>query len=401
MKPASQTKPRLLMISHCLPEPCGDHHSARAWQLLQLAQGSHEVDLACSVHGSVNLQQWRTAASASHRLSMDTAALPLRLAGSVTGLFNASAATQWQWCHSLSSQIQSWHDQLGRFDQQYDKVICTHPALWQVAQAVNAAQHICDMDAAISSMAMDHTAGMFTQRIMRNQQQLNQAVARECDVMTTSHETMCDTLASQAKCMYHLPRAVDMNWFAQHTGGQSASDINASPLLMLHADERQRSGKAIWAWFARHVWQKVQQAVPNAQWARPILRGHQTFDSLRQASVIVSPLDDPDQGQWAALQSMAVGRPLIASSSAVASLGVRHGEHLLMSHKPADWVELCVESLRNASVRLKLAHAGRAFVQSHCPSVSSHNLFTPARLKSPGVLPTGARTIMPPVAMAA
>lgn len=411
----SISKSKVLLISHCLPEPCGNSHSARAWQLLQLASASHDVDLACAVQGSVNLQQWRTAASTTARLHMDTANIRHRAISSLTSLVNEPAASQKRWLASLTQGVNTWANQYS-----YDAVICTHPALWTLARTVNASKHICDMDSTtvFATPASQHDTGnrafTFSNLSMQtwfdkmercHYETLHQQVASECDVLTTSHLPRRDTLSAVANDVLHLPRAVDLSWFNTASANDMMFDATASPTLMLHANENRRAGKATWEWFAHHVWRKVKQAVPNAQWSKPSVAMGSSLDSIRNASVIVSPLVDPGQGQWAALQSMAMRRPVIASAAAVAELGVRHGEHLLMSCKPADWVELCVESLRSASVRLKLAQAGRAFVESHYshhPMAAAGNLFSATRQTHPAAPDRLAATLSAsPLAMAA
>lgn len=403
MKSTSHSKPRLLMLSHCLPEPCGDGHSARAWQLLKLAQSSHQVDLACMTEAAVNLKQWRTTAAMTHRLSMDAASPHQRLMRHVVGLINQPAAAQWRWLDTLGHNIGSWTSQ-----QSYDAVICTHPALWQLARTVDAPQRLCDMDGgAFSTFDFVHANDIppalpwHAKRILRQHQSMYRSVTDECDVITTSHASLCDQLSANTNQTFHLPRAVDLSWFNADNVDSQQQDHSLTPTLMLHADERQRSGKAKWDWFSRHVWQKVQQAVPNAQWARPISAAGSTLDSLRSASVIVSPQDDPGAGQWAALQSMAMSRMVIAAGPGVSEMGVRHGEHLLMCQKPGDWVELCVESLRSASVRMKLAKAGRAFVESHCPAIPPRNLLSLHRLPNAHALDASHIATDLPLAMAA
>lgn len=409
MMPTSLSKPRLLLISHCLPEPCGDHHSARAWQLLQLARESHEVDLACHITGQVNLRDWRIAASMTRKLNMDTPALTRQLMCQVTSFINPPGAIQKQWQDTLSQSTQTLAD-----EQAYDAVICTHPALWELARNIDARQRVCDINgAAAGSFGILNTPAMtgFTSwslsawqssRSRRHHEVIYHSLTRECDVITASNTSLCDSLSAQTHSVYHLPRAVDLSWFKQES--QDAATGEHSPLLMLHTDERVRSGRAQWEWFGRQVWRKVQQAVPNAQWVKRSVTSQQgsMLDSLRRASVIVSPQLEPESGQWAALQSMAMSRPVIASGHAVADLGVRHGEHLLMSRKPSDWVELCVESLRSATVRLKLAQAGRAFVETHCPLDSNHNLFANCQPKLHTHNTTQASSLThPPLAMAA
>jgi len=122
------------------------------------------------------------------------------------------------------------------------------------------------------------------------------------------------------------------------------------------------------------VWPTVREAVPEAKLARTNAR---TLDALRDASVVVSPEPDPGRARWPVLQAMALERAVIAPQQAVGEMGVRHGEHLLLTRQERDWTEMCVESLRSAKVRSQLSRGARAFVERYCPIVSTgHELLS-------------------------
>lgn len=54
------TRPRLLMLSHCVPSAADrSTDRRRAWQLLEAFNRSHDVLLACLADGAVSLSQWR------------------------------------------------------------------------------------------------------------------------------------------------------------------------------------------------------------------------------------------------------------------------------------------------------------------------------------------------------
>jgi hypothetical protein len=309
-----------------------------------MASSHSDVDLACVTDSPVNLAQWRAAAAHTARLSMDRSSMTHRLMDHVAVAVRSSHPRRGGWVQALQKQITPWLDQQGQGHRgnAYDTVWCTHPSLWDAAARVPAAERICDM--------VDASDAQYLK------------TADECSWMTTSDAPAGVVSRSPRDKTLWLPRAVDLSCFSP------VEAMDHQPRLMLHADGRHRAGRAMWEWFGRHVWRKVKQAVPEARWDRPAWPGRTCADALRSAWVIVSPQQDPDQGQWSALQAMAMSRPVVASRQAVSRLDVCHGEHLFLSQKPADWVEHCVESLRSAQVRLRLANAGRSFVENH------HNL---------------------------
>lgn len=370
MKPL--TKPKLLMISHCLPDPCGQAADARAWQLLRLSGMDHEVDLACIVQDRVNLAQWRLAAAQTSRLAIDTLSLGGRCISRLRQLMHPRMGHGMQLPHAMGPSISAWQESTA-----YDAVLCTHPALWKLARQITAGQTICDLDGAGDPAS-------------------HQAVWDECDLLTISQRDRLPwshLFSSQADRLLHLPHAVDLDCFDPQDA------LEHQPRLMLHVDQRTRMGKAVSHWFARHVWSHVKQAVPAAQWSPLTGQTRAMQQAMREASVIVSPVEDPNLGQWPVLQSMAMCRPVIAAGKAISQMDVRHGEHLFVSNKTQDWVEHCVESLRSATLRMKLARAGRSYVEHHCPIQRSGQVMTQwLSQRSPAAL---AATNPPYLALAA
>ncbi|HYH65434.1 MAG TPA: glycosyltransferase, partial [Urbifossiella sp.] len=65
------------------------------------------------------------------------------------------------------------------------------------------------------------------------------------------------------------------------------------------------------------------------------------------------------------LEALALARPVIASSPALAALGTVPGKHLLLADTRAEWVQWCCSVLANPEWGNDLGAAGRRFVEEH------------------------------------
>lgn len=338
---------RILMISHCLPDPSGDRQASRTWQLLRMAGAAHQVDLACVTPRQMHLNEWRSASTIAQRLVVDRIMPgPFGLNMRLGNIGRAGSARHLRMLsRSLRTMTRPWSS-----EHTYDAVLCTHPLLWDAARDIAAADHLCDFSDA-SDAADASLESLYRQALS------------QCPSITISRVSTMAWKAGLPAHVTHLPHVVDLASY------EDAGADDESPRLALHVDRSAAGGRAMWAWFTRDVWRKVKQAVPETILCNTSREGSRQpgplCQALRQASVIVTPQLQPCDSQWAVLQSMAMARPVIASSQAVSDLGARHGEHLLLSGKPSHWVEHCVESLRSARIRLQLAKAGRAFVEAH------------------------------------
>lgn len=131
----STTRPKLLMLAHRLPQPHGDDAQVRAWNLLNAARTSHDVDLACATPAAVSLAQWMPLHERTHRLAMIRPAWWSRC---VHWFDRASSDEKACSCHvDLQRELQC--------DGEYDTLLCTHRILWNWARTIHTHLRICDV----------------------------------------------------------------------------------------------------------------------------------------------------------------------------------------------------------------------------------------------------------------
>ena len=365
-------RPGLLMVSHCVPDAIGYSDRGRAWQLLSLAARTHRVTLVCLVDGPVSLRQWRLIHDKAHAPAIQARSGLARLVGRAWRLVDEPAGASLQVRRACRNAFRSWS---GRHS--FDTILSTHPGLWPATSALDAGLQICDLHSrqslmhrssaqAQSGRPLPSVRRAWHRRQSRRYDRVERQAAGSYDlVLLGSSDQLCH-YANEPCDKLVLPEALDLAFF--DFGGQIDADGNpgdTSPVIVLHTDQRHRR----WArrWFMNRVWPEVKQAVPDAavMFSGPE-PGRATIRQLQSASVIASPLRSSPQTLWPILQAMAAARTVIAGPQTLEHLEARHGEHLLTPRRDKEWVTHCVESLRNASVRLQLARGARTFVETHC-----------------------------------
>lgn len=81
------------------------------------------------------------------------------------------------------------------------------------------------------------------------------------------------------------------------------------------------------------------------------------------AEVMVAPMLVNSGLQNKLLEAMACGVPCVTTTLANHSLGATHGQHLLVADGPQAVADACLLLMRDEALRLRLATAGRAFVE--------------------------------------
>lgn len=361
----------MLMLSHCVPDPCGDAARGRAWQLLRLANMTHRVWLACVADGPVQLEQWRALANVTEGVQIRQPATMHRFASLPLSCVDQSLRQSMLIGGSMAQMIDPW-----RTAMRFDAVLCTHPQLWRDVEATKTDSRLCDLNRPTSitqQIAADsaplHRAWWHRRR-SEHHRGLESRVASNCDALIVGHESYLRHVGLLGRPTVVMADSVDVSFFAHHA--QPAASDEGTTRLAFHLNWSGDNERWISEWFHRHVWPTVRQAVPGAALAHTDVTGAgRTIDALRQASVVVSPEPDPGRARWPVLQAMAMERAVIAPQQAVGEMGVRHGEHLLLTRQERDWTEMCIESLRSSRVRTQLSRGARAFVENHCPILTT------------------------------
>ncbi len=345
-------KPTLLLASHCVPDAVGGVDRVRAWQLLKLTCQTHRVYLACVSDGPVNLVQWR---SVHHHVQQVVIEAP-----------QAFGFQNWWWPwptngNRRSSKHVPLAEPLARWSthRRFDAVLCTHPALWPAVRKIPARLRICDLNF-YSGVTDGHPQPHLCSETHR--------IATEADLLTLHQDVDRNRLANHVCPTIVLPVRVDPVYFTQVRASQLTRRYTQPGLcVVVHAQWSDRDPHSRFSWFRRRIWPSVRQAVPDAQLWNTLPGVSEPFATMRDASLIVCPNNQPGIAPMPVLQAMATQRAVIASDNALEHMnpGLQHGKHLLLSGQDKDWTEQCVDLLRSASARLRLSQQARSWIQRY------------------------------------
>jgi sugar transferase (PEP-CTERM/EpsH1 system associated) len=159
-------------------------------------------------------------------------------------------------------------------------------------------------------------------------------------------------------------------------------------------------------WFAREVWPRLRAEFPDAEFrvvgrnpaaavrslaAVPGVRVVGPVPDVRphlaRAAVAVVPLRLARGVQNKVLEALAMGKPTVAASAALAALRAVPGEHLLAASTPDEWVAAVGGLFTDPRRCRELGTAGRRYVEEHhdwarCLEPLLDRIFVPAALHS-------------------
>jgi polysaccharide biosynthesis protein PslH len=137
-------------------------------------------------------------------------------------------------------------------------------------------------------------------------------------------------------------------------------------------------------WFCNEIWPEVLRRNPKATFTivgshpSPIVCRLAQLPGIRlacnvpdirpyvaEAALVVVPLRIARGIQNKVLEALAMGKAVIATPEALEGIAVDPEVHACQALAPAEWIELVVRLLGDASGRDRLGQAGRSFVESH------------------------------------
>jgi len=366
---SDQIKPRLLMLSHCMPDPRGGSDQARTWQLLCLVNQSYSVYLASIVDEAIDLSHWRMVNEQVEQLSLVPTGISSRIGSRCLGVFNEPAGVRIAWAGPMHKQTQPWLQ-----DIPFDTLLCTHPGLLRQTPQLNMPLMICDLHRPMSLHHQRQSGQCPRYRRWWYRHQAHQharfehQATQHCHLVTLGRSGHYEPAPHTQQQTLVLPNTVDLKYFTRNkntsvAGNKSTPQDN----LVFHADWNQSSSHRSLGWFVKSIWPSIKQAVPQAQMQHTsVSTNTEAIQKLQGASIVVAPGPEPETAQRSVLQAMAMQLAVIAPQHAVNDLGVRHGEHLLLIQQEREWVDHCIESLQSAQLRLDLSRSAREFIEQHC-----------------------------------
>ena len=359
---STHNKPRLLMLSHCIPDAAGGPDRIRAWQLLRLASQTHQVRLACVMDGPVNLNQWRTVNSLAQQIIIERHQAHRRLVGRLMRPLSKSIANRFTHHTSLMVPAGRWTK-----EQRFDTVLCTHPSFWRQIQGIAKRLEICDLHTPTNT-SNPFTDYNFNHDRTRPHHKRSDTDAGIQTIFTIGQTQNQHHITGSRGQSILLPLTIDLSFFTQNRPNPlKRRRLQPSSNVVFHCDWQTQASIHILAWFRHRIWPAIKQAVPDSRFCdtRPIVDDPVT--TLSQAAIVVMPTTSSQAAHLPILQAMASQRAVIASQHVIehTRLGVCQDEHLLLAHNDHDWVNHCVGLLRSAQTRQRLSQNARAFVERY------------------------------------
>jgi glycosyltransferase involved in cell wall biosynthesis len=131
------------------------------------------------------------------------------------------------------------------------------------------------------------------------------------------------------------------------------------------------------------VWPKIKSRVPRAKlWivGKDItekIKSYQSTDieiteglpdirdAYSNATVLVAPIEGPGGTRLKILEAMASGLPVVTTDVGAEGLGVKHGQHALVTNKWSEMAETAISVIQNEKRSYEMGQEARNFVKKH------------------------------------
>ncbi len=163
-----------------------------------------------------------------------------------------------------------------------------------------------------------------------------------------------------------------------------ASELENGKILVFSGVMRTNTNVHAISWFAREVWPRVKEAVPEAQLyvvgrqpsAEVRLLGElpgvtvtgevaSTAEYIRKAAVCINPMQVGAGMQNKLLEYLAMGKATVATSLANEGIGAVPGRDLLIADTSERFAQMILDLLADRSTRKALGQCARKFVQDN------------------------------------
>ena len=373
---------RLLYIAHRVPYPPDKGERVRAFHEIKTLSEHFRITLAALAHSKedreavASLREWChrvLVASAGGRLGLVRGALSLLAGGSITkGYFHSRHLRKLIAAEAAREPF----DLVMGYSSSTLPYVLAAPAPARVIDLV-------DVDSAKWFSYAD--AARWPKRWLYRREaagvrHLERQAVEHCDAVLLVSQAESAALGCSSDKVVAVGNGVDTACFAPDA--VPPADIGPASLVFTGTMDYRPNIEAV-CWFARHVWPNLQRAVPELTF---IIVGRSPSRDVRQlskltgvtvigtvpdvrpylaaASVAICPLQIARGVQNKTLEAMAMGRAVIASSSALEGLDVEIGEDVLRADTPAEWRSTTRALLGDSRLRDRLGRSARAGVEA-------------------------------------
>jgi polysaccharide biosynthesis protein PslH len=177
-----------------------------------------------------------------------------------------------------------------------------------------------------------------------------------------------------------VANGVDTAWFSQKDRQQT----NQPTILSVGTFKWLPNVEAV-TFLVEKVWPKIKAAVPKAKlWivgnaptqkilemadADPSVSVTGNIPDIRDAftgaDILIAPVFSGKGTRYKVLEAMASGTPIVATTTAVEGLSVKHNEHVMIDDTASGMADSAVKLLQDPAKRRVLAHNGKIFVKKY------------------------------------
>ena len=244
--------------------------------------------------------------------------------------------------------------------------------------------HFADVDSAKFSAYAKHSKGLakwiFGVEARRVRREERRMTAR-ADIVALVTEEEADLFRSIHDEYHHriaiLPNGVDTDLFDPDRYPNAPFLEKGQTFMFTGAMDYPPNVEAV-AWFAREVFPRVREALPDAQFlivgSKPTSKvqalGHQpgvivtgrvesTAAYLAHAQVVVAPLRIARGIQNKVLEAMAMAKAIVVSKGAMTGIAAKSGDQLICADTLTEWVDACTSLALDPDEARRMGRAAR------------------------------------------
>lgn len=382
-------RPRVLMLTHRLPYPPDRGDRIRAYNVMRYLAGRCDLSLACASVERVSGAQLRMMYKLARRVAVGRVS-PWggRLRGAASLARGGAVTPAYHFSKKLGRTIRRWHAA-----EPFDVVLTYCTGMIRYARLLTqnknstAPRHVIDL-VDVDSVKWAQYAKT-SPAPLRWVYAAESARLREIEAGRHDHFDALTVVSEQEAEAYrrHVglnPRlavvrnGVDLDYF------QPMPDVGGKTIVFVGVLNYKPNVDGV-RWFVERVMPRLSQRVegvglkivgrhPAAEVTALAQRpGVEVVgsvadvrDYLREAVVVVAPLQIARGVQNKVLEAMACQRAVVCSPQAAGGTGATPGLHLLVAATPEEWVDRLQAVVTDPAQRIRLSTMGRGFVEQSC-----------------------------------
>lgn len=375
------SRPNILYLTHRVPYPPNRGDRIRSYHVLRYLAERADVHLACVSEEPVE----EGTLSTLDELCKTVAVLPLGITRWLNGawsLATGKSATEGLFrSRRLRRLVRGW---MSRID--FDAVLVFCSSMYQFTQSTRQQPRtVVDLVDVDSQKWLDYARDASgVKRLLfnlegRRVRKLESRIASNADsvVLVSEEETRLFQDVVGAENAHAVTNGVDTDYFQP-----AQCPVNPHECVFVGVLDYRANVEGL-RWFCREVWPQVRQRFPDATFR---IVGRRPNDTVKQlghlpgvelvgevedvrqhvarAAVTVAPLLVARGIQNKVLESLAMGKAVVASSQALEGISLVRGEDAIEASSASEWTEALAQLFENSQRRGRLGVNGLKFIQS-------------------------------------